>query len=201
MFKILIMNPSEFPEVKSYPAIVKLLQNQVDMLFEDIRSMLQLPLHGPKGGCNFATANFICDVISGISVILYKPEEGLQNDRFKDLMKKYYPWNEEGFEPQQGIDIYKGMRNSITHRLGFALSQRGERPVTIAKSPCNIQQIEELEDLSKPFILKTIEVNEDGTHSISVLGLYRGLHKMLKKLFEDRNEMQKTNEFWENSFL
>ncbi len=194
------MNPSEFSAAKPYPAIVKILQIQVDMQFEDVRSMLLLPLHRYMGGCNFATANFICNIISGISAILYKPTEGLQNDRFKDLMKKYYPWSEEGFEPQLGTDIiYKWMRNPITHRLGFVLPQKGEHRITIAKSPLNIQQIEDLENLSKSSILKTIEDKGDGIYSINVLGFYRGLHKMLKKLFEDKNEMQRTNEYWEKN--
>jgi len=50
---------------------------------------------------------------------------------------------------------YRWMRNSITHRLGIVLPYKGERPVKITKSPLNIQQIEKLEDLSKPINLKT----------------------------------------------
>ena len=84
------MNPSEFPEVKSYPEIVKFLRAHVDMLFEDIRSMLKHPLCESEGGCNFATANYICDIISGISVILYRPDDGLEKERFKELMQNYY---------------------------------------------------------------------------------------------------------------
>ena len=96
------MNPSEFPEVKSYPEIVKFLRAHVDMLFEDIRSMLKHPLCESEGGCNFATANYICDIISGISVILYRPDDGLEKERFKELMQNYYSWAEEGFDPGQG---------------------------------------------------------------------------------------------------
>ncbi len=196
------MNPSEFPEIESYPAIVELLRTHVDMLFDDIRSMLKLPLDGPKGGCNFAAANFICDIISGISAILYKPYEGLGNDRVKGFMEKYYPWKEEGFDPQEGTKIItKWMRNSITHRLGIVLSQeRQERPVEIAKRPLTDQEIVELENQSKPKISKTIRVKEDGTYSISVLELYRGLQKMLKNLFEDKVEIQRTNKYWADKY-
>lgn len=191
------MKPSEFPEVRLYPAIAKFLQTQVDMLFEDIRSMLLLPLSRCEGGCNFSAADFICDVISGISAVLYKPDEGIDKDRFKELMQNYYPWKEEGFDPQKGTEIiWNWMRNPITHRLGLVLPAKGERPVVVAKSPLNIRQIEELEDISKQIKIKTIEVKEDGTYLINVLGFYRGLHKMLKNLFGDKNQMQRTNKYW-----
>jgi len=62
------------------------------MLFEDIRSMLKHPLHKFEGGCNFATADFICDIISGISATLFKPDKGLNKERFRELTQKYYPW-------------------------------------------------------------------------------------------------------------
>lgn len=107
-------------------------------------------------------------------------------------MKEYYPWNEEGVDPECGSSIiWRWMRNPITHRLG--LLSTSEPPVVITKSPLNIQQIEELEDLSIPIhTLRTI-VKEKDTYYISVSGLYRGLHNMLKRLFEDKEEMQRAS--------
>lgn len=192
------MNPSKFPEIKGYPTIVKILEKHIDMWFEDIRAMLLLPLHKNMGGCNFATIDFICDIISGVSAILYKPYEGIRKDRFKEIMRNYYPWKEEGIEPGEGIKIiYNWVRNPITHRLGFL--SKDEKPTIIEKSPLNIDQIEEIEDISKPIDLKTIEIKGDGIR-INVLGLYRGLHVMLKKLFRNENEMKRTEEYWKSYF-
>jgi hypothetical protein len=162
--------------------------------------MLKLPLCEGEGGCNFATTDFICDITSGISAILYKPEliKNKGHYRFKDhfveFMEKYYPWKEEGLDPQEGTKIiYEWMRHPITHRLGIVIISQ-EQPVSILKLPLNNNQIRELEDLSKEINLKTIE-KKNGTYSINVLGLYRGVHKMLKSLFRDENRMQQVNEF------
>lgn len=196
------MNPSEFPEVKSYTAIFKILQTQVDMLFNDIRTMLKQPLSESDGGCNFAAANFICDIISGISVILYKPDEGLGDDRSEELMQNYYPWDKEDITSAKGYKIIHSTRNAITHRLGLKkIPGSKEIPVGIKKSQLTVSEINELENLFEPrpwYGRKTIEVEADGSYSIIVMGFYRGLLEMLKKLFEDKNQMQKTDKFWGN---
>lgn len=204
------MNPSQYPEVQAYPAIVKILKDNVDMWFKDVKTMLKQPLCESDGGCNFAAANFICDIISGISSVLYKPNKGIEKDRFEELMKNYYPWATEGRDPEEGYRIiYKWMRHSITHRLGFFLPAQktppaGE-PVIIAKSkhPLNFKQIKELEDLSKlsAFDQTIVDTKRWPRYEVRVEGLYRGLHKMLKNLFKDKQQMQNTNSFWENIFI
>ena len=190
------MNPSKFPQMKQYPAVCKLLRTLVDMQFNDIRVMLLHPLCPREGGCNFSATSFICNIISGISAILFKPDEGIDKDRFKELMKKYYPWD-ESIDSKIGSEIIWKARNPITHRLGILIPERDEFPVKIRKSPLSMQQIKELEDLSIPSNIKTIIRERDNVYSINVLGLYRGLHKMLENLFQDKKQMQKTNEYWE----
>jgi hypothetical protein len=201
------MNPSEFPEVKPYPSIVKFLQKNVDMLFADMRSMLKHPLREGEGGCNFALFNFICDVISGISITLYKPEElckvylgkkGRPTDFATELMKEHYPWEEEGITPEEKDRVVKviwNVRHSLTHRIGIALPQ--EKGVSIDKPPrgCTDDKIEKLEDLSKQIEIKAIKEVGDLVH-VNVLGFYRGLHKMLRNLCKNEKQMQRANEFW-----
>lgn len=190
------MNPSRFLQLKQYPAVRKLLRTLVDMQFNDIRVMLLHPLCSREGGCNFSATSFICNIVSGISAILFKPDKGIGKDRFKELMEKYYPWDED-IDPKKGTKIIWNARNPITHRLGILVPRRGESSVRISKEPLTIRQIKKLENLSKASNIKTIIQERDNVYSINVIGLYRGLHKMLKNLFEDKVEMQKTNRYWE----
>src|SRR2546430_509260 len=120
------MLPSEFPEVQSRAGLKRLLAEHVDMQFVDVRTMLQLPLadlargftptsyilkivrrilHLPElglaGGCNFATASFLLNIIAGSSVCFYNTSESAfttrndRRDRFKKLLADFYPWHGE----------------------------------------------------------------------------------------------------------
>lgn len=65
--------PSHFPEFKGYPHVHNFVAKHLDMQFDDVRGMLKLPLpkFGIPAGCNFAAAAAWCNLIGGISVVLY----------------------------------------------------------------------------------------------------------------------------------
>lgn len=91
------MNPSEFSEVKGYPEIINFLKFQVDMLFEDLRTLLRLPSYDLKAGCNFTVAAMLFNIIAGVSVCFYEASTKAiiqrrdRNSRFKNLLINYYP--------------------------------------------------------------------------------------------------------------
>lgn len=98
------MNPSEFPEVQGYPEVVNFLKFQVDMMFEDIRVLLQLPLYDLKAGCNFTVSAMLFNIIAGVSVCFYDAstealiQRGGRGNRFKNMLINYYPWESESID-------------------------------------------------------------------------------------------------------
>src|SRR5437773_9677467 len=92
------MLPSEFPEVHGRTGLKRLLFEHVDMQFDDIRTMLRLPMADLTGGCNFAATAVLFNIISGCSVCFYHASEealtavGQAGRRFRGLLEEFYPW-------------------------------------------------------------------------------------------------------------
>src|SRR5688572_9387491 len=71
----------------------------VDMYLADVHAMLRLPRPEAKitEACNFAIAAVLLNVISGVSVILYKPgtSRGDRGRLFRETAEAFYPWDAE----------------------------------------------------------------------------------------------------------
>jgi Zn-dependent protease with chaperone function len=61
------MLPSTIAQFANYKHVKKFVAKHLDMQFADINQMLMTP------GFNFVAANFLCDIVSGISVSLFLP--------------------------------------------------------------------------------------------------------------------------------
>ena len=114
------MLPSEFPEVKGYPNLKQLLEAQVDMQFGDLKTLLLI------GGCNFAAAAVLFNLIAGSSVCFYDPsEEALfersdRGERFKGVLNDFYPWQEEQLPKDQfWCALWVSAQNTLAHSLGL----------------------------------------------------------------------------------
>ena len=68
---------SNIPELRNYPKVLDFVEKHLSMQFGDVRSMLRLPLpkSGIEYGCNFAATATLCNLISGISVTIFKPSK------------------------------------------------------------------------------------------------------------------------------
>src|SRR4051812_45502518 len=99
---------ADIPEFKNYQNVSVFIRDHLSMQFEDIRSMMWLPLPalGIGHACNFAAAATLCNLISGISVSLFMPSNPTKKSRkgkkewigtgeaFKQLLKDFYPWEQ-----------------------------------------------------------------------------------------------------------
>ena len=148
----------EIPELQSYRRVSLFVRCHLSMQFADVRSMLRLPLpeqgiidSAGYGGCNFAVATVLCNIVSGISVTIFRPPS-LSNNRigsgrvFRQLLENFYPW-EQGDNGGEGAEaLYSYFRNPLTHALG--VQRRQFYRVQIGKSPSPLQnnQIEEMEE-------------------------------------------------------
>src|SRR2546422_1281705 len=148
------MLPSEFPEVHARTALKRLLFEHVDMQFDDIRTMLRLPMGGLTGGCNFAATAVLFNIISGCSVCFYNASEkaltgaGQAGCRFRGLLGEFYPWVGEPLSKLDGVSLlYKATRNPLTHRLGLddppSSASKGSE-IAVKKGPLRRDQDREL---------------------------------------------------------
>ena len=202
------MNPSEFPEVQSYPEIVNFLKFQVDMLFEDLRILLRLPFNNLKAGCNFTATAMLFNIIAGVSVCFYDASiEALnqrrhRGERFEKLLIKYYPWEGENIGPKDGSKLlYKQARNPLAHSLGLdtlpQTQSKSQKTVVLKKGPLTPKEIDELEAAPKrPTWLPQTIVTKSEQIEICVPTLYWGLHRLLHKLFADKEQIENAKDLY-----
>lgn len=195
------MLPSQYPEVQARNDLKRLLAEHVDMQFVDLRTMLKLPAGGLAGGCNFAAASFLFNIIAGSSVCFYKTSnaafttKGDRGQRFKMVLTDFYPWHGEAVAKGTAIDIlYEAARNPLAHSLGLEAPPTAghvPREIVLAKRPLSEIEIMQLEDeVVKPAGLgPTVTQGQAASGAdrfvISVLTLYWGVHRMLHALFAD----------------
>lgn len=99
------MLPKDIPDFHQYPRVSQLVTEYISMQFDDVRSMIRLPLPALKlnGACNFAVSSVLCNLISGLSVSLYQPQPAKKKNKrgkwewigageaFKKLLEAFYP--------------------------------------------------------------------------------------------------------------
>lgn len=200
------MLPSEFPEIQVYPQLKRLLTHQVDMQFVDLRCLLELPRIQGEGGCNFAAATVLFNIIAGSSVCFYdaKPEgltnRGDRGRRFVGILNDFYPWIEEIVAKNVAVSsLYQSARNPLAHSLGIDTpnSNMKAKQVFLKKWPLTANQIQELEDsVNRPpwaegTIVHIRRLQSRGEQvAISIPALYWGVHRMLHTLFADQTQVK-----------
>jgi hypothetical protein len=99
------------------------------MQIEDVRVLLRMPKAGYPGGCNFAAAAVLFNLIAGSSVCFYNASPnalatpGGRGKRFTDMLMTYFPWP-PGIAAKDGADVfYKFARNPLAHALGLDVHQ------------------------------------------------------------------------------
>jgi hypothetical protein len=182
---------------RKYPLVYKFISSHVEMQFVDVRGMLKLPLpkQGINGGCNFAAMAVLCNLISGISRILYNSNKSKAGELFRELLRYYYPW-EAGELEQRDYKIknlYDVIRNPLVHSLG--VDDKSDKQIVIEKRPLSIRQINKIERSNKrPSWVKLAVRIEDNKYIINVPGLYWGTYHMLIRLLKDTRQMALTEQ-------
>lgn len=207
------MAPEEFPELNSYPIVRGFVAEHVSMQFGDVRSMLRLPIPslGIRHACNFAVAATLCNLISGISVSLFKPPNPVKLNRsgqkvwigageaFNRFLEGLYPWEPNDDKAERAKVLYDLLRNPLAHSLGVQREKhclteierlsvdRGPRqPATGLVE----QQLEEIERSPiRPGWLPLGLAVARSKWTISAEGFYRDVFHMLWALVKDADQM------------
>ena len=191
------MLPSHLSEFGNYPAVLNFVTNHLDMQFDDVRGMMKLPLPkiGITGGCNFAAAGILCNLISGISVVLYTPKKKKMGsgEKFKSLLEDFYPWEPGEKKEDKSKVIYDFIRNPLAHSLG--VSKKGSFKVFIKKGPLTEAKLQKIEKSSvRPnWVPQTVTSDPKG-YVVSMGGLYWGVLNLVRRLAQDTKQMQKAEE-------
>ena len=191
--------PSQYPEVKSYPHLRKLLAEHIDMQFEDIRLLLRQPRGATTVGANFATAALLFNVISGASVCFYKTSwagftsKTGSGKKFKRVLRDHFPFADIQVAQSRTIQIfYDYSRNPLAH--SFGLGDPTVIEVLLAKNKLTQKKITELEDSPTLPVWSRAALTETGiqtgppSYRISTSGLYWGVHRMLQSIFAAKNQ-------------
>jgi hypothetical protein len=113
----------EIPEFAAYQRVFTFVRDKLEMQMDDVRTMMLLP------GCNFASVATLCNVVSGVSVSLFKPKRTKKlrkrkkeklgsGDYFHRLLWTFYPWDPGERKVQKSKRIYSLVRNPLAHSLG-----------------------------------------------------------------------------------
>ena len=202
---------SNIPELRNYPKVLDFVENHLSMQFGDIRSMLRLPL--PRlsidNGCNFAVAAVLCNLVSGISVTIFKPSKSIRTNRkgkkewvgsgeaFKQLLKNFYPW-EPGDNLTDGSKaLYDLFRNPLAHALG--VHSKSSYQIHIRKNPLQNRQIEQIEKSSvRPHWLSPGISGSGIKWEVVAQGFYRDVFHMFWNLAKDNQQMTDAEQRFSN---
>ena len=189
------------------PSVVeRFVRQHLEMQFHDIHCMLRLPLPelDIKAGCNFAAANSLLSLVSGLSAFLTEniDTSGNSGSKFKEVLQSYYPWDLQppvNSTKERSVDhLYEYFRNPLAHSLG--LRSKGNFLIVIAKGNLSEQEIEKLEQSATPHAqaieYTPITLNNEQIEQITlyVEYFYWGVREMLKRLSMDAVQMQKTEQ-------
>jgi hypothetical protein len=203
-------NPSAYVSQSAYPALHGLIRDHIDMQFEDLRTLLYLPIGdlGLHGGMNLLATAAILNAISGASMIFIDADSAFDEKardnypRFKRAVRDYFPWQDEDLHPTNGVHVLWQMaRNPLVHSFGLDFDRgkiEGRVPiewrqsVALNKRPLGRDQVEALEMPERPEgVGPTLRQVRPRHYVLSVAGLYWGLHGMLRAMFADGSEMAK----------
>jgi hypothetical protein len=185
------MLPSPFFDRRANPEIYDFVHDQVGMQFADAREMMKCR------GFNFAATMVLCNLISGISVILYTPKNRRtprekskdRGPRFKELLRQYYPWDYSEDKEAKIQILYDVIRNPLTRSLGVLEEGFIQTSINKDDPPLTQGQIEELErSPNRPQWLSLAVECDNRTNKINVEGLYWGVLNLVRKLAEDTNK-------------
>jgi hypothetical protein len=198
------------------PECFKTIARHIDLHLGDLHSLLRLPL--PANGevppieaaGNFAIANVLFNLVSGVSTVVYRGTRRDSGARFRRLLEGHYPW---ALEPQSRRRIpdaecpailYDMFRNPNAHALAIHTTEDGGfiRSAQVIESfrmlarqlegnvPFTEQQLQQLEatDTRPSGLAPTMMRLTDSEHPqisnivLSVEAFYWGVRRMIEDL-------------------
>lgn len=193
------------PELSTHPH-AREAAKQVDTHLAELRAMMLLPLRGQgllEASLNFATAQVLLNLASGVSVVFMDPkpksingqEHNDRTDRLTRFLKTYYPWGGKDRKDAVGM-LVKWFRHPGVHSLGFLPAKED---LVILKAHRARDEILELHEsgfcLRAPKKFNDPTLGPDGHRTgLRTHMLYWGIVYAMRKLVAEQAQMKKANE-------
>ena len=180
-----------------HASIRRLVRERVDLYLSDVHAMLRLPLPkvGIEAGCNFAIAEVLCAVISGLSRV-FLPNIEQAGQAFKAVLAAY-PHSAEPASTVLAGDfpnrLYNAYRNNVVHSLGInvrwspgnkqhMIESLGEVKIRREKQTMTASELADLEGGARPAWCGPTIDQEGRTFRLNVEALYWGVRRMTQTL-------------------
>ncbi len=165
---------------------------------------------GLDGGGNLTAASLACNIISGASVLFFEaslpavkgkgtPGSG---ERFRQTIRGYLPWEHMGAEPPEEVVrlVYKFRRNPLAHSLGVGKSGHvfgfKKKHVLMAKAGVGLSRTQVVElmrgEPAPPAGYAPVVLQGPRDYTVDVAGFAWAVCRMIRNLFADRDQMQKS---------
>jgi hypothetical protein len=160
------------------------------MLFQDVRGIIV------QRGFNFACANLLCDLLSGISVTVYQPASTKigAGGAFKSLLlSPFFPWEPgDSYKDKKEMAgaLYGLFRNPLSHAIGVD-EEPGLR-ITIGKlpKPLSKRELAQMEKSpTRPASIKPALAGSNKQWALSVEGLHYAVFRLFWNLAQDTAQM------------
>jgi hypothetical protein len=184
------MRIEDIPGIKSRDQVHAFVKNHLSMQFEEVRKLVQMR------SFNFACADLMCDLLSGLSVTLFYPgnPNATATKAFKDLVESdFFPWDAAETatgKKQKAAVLYTYVRNPLTHALG--VDDKPGYKITIGKRPKPLtkRDLTEVEKApTRPTKIKPVLTGSGTTWVLSVEGLYHAVFRLLWNLAQNTAQM------------
>jgi hypothetical protein len=178
------------------PLIRRLVRDRVDLYLGDVHAMLRLPRAelGIAAACNFAIAEILCAVISGLSRI-FVPSVRKSGDAFVAVLCEYPIASEpHGISLTDfGTRLYTVYRCNVVHSLGINVDWSKEQQRQVIKPLGEVkirrecvsmseEDLQALESETRPAWLGSTIDLEGRTFRLNVEALYWGVRRLTRTL-------------------
>jgi hypothetical protein len=180
------MRLEDIPGIKARREVHKFVKDHLSMLFEDVRGIII------QRGFNFACANLLCDLLSGLSVTVYQPANTSigAGRAFKSLLSSpFFPWepNDSQSDKAEKADaLYDFFRNPLTHAVGVDDNPGLDIAIGKKPKPLTKRQLAQMEKSpTRPINIKPALVGSGNKWILSVEGLHYAVFRLFWNLAQD----------------
>ena len=184
------MRLEDIPGIKGRTKVHAFVRDHLSMLFQDVRGIIV------QRGYNFACADLLCDLISGLSVTVHKPAGTCNGagDAFKQLLlSSFFPLDpgDTGTDKKEKAKVlYKFIRNPLTHALG--VDAKPGMDITIGKKPKPLRkrELSQLENsATRPANIRPALAGSGTRWLLSVEGLHYSVFRLFWNIAQDKTQM------------
>jgi hypothetical protein len=184
------MRLEDIPGIKGRKEIHKFVKDHLSMLFEDVRGIIV------QRGYNFACADLLCDLISGLSVTVYQPANTKisAGKAFNALLlSSFFPWEPSDTQKdkeEKAEALYEFVRNPLTHAIGVDKKPGLDIAIRKKRKPLDKRELAQMEkSQTRPANIQSAITGGGTRWTLSIEGLHYAVFRTFWNLAQDKGQM------------